>query len=129
MFLKTAGQCGNRRAHGEVWIIMAEPKAKPPAPVSPGPDKKDRVFQTTFPAYSLEKALLIPRAIVDHFGGVSGNPVQIGIAIDFTPTGGAWRTLTGAAIAYGLTEGYLRLRVSARSLSADLGGSDEDFDV
>jgi hypothetical protein len=31
--------------------------------------------------------------------------------------------------AYGLTESYLRLRVSVRSASIDLGGSEESFDA
>jgi hypothetical protein len=94
---------------------LAKPKSKPTRVAEA--TKQQRISQTTFPAYSLEKALLIPRAIVDHFGGRSGNPAQVAIAIDWTPTGGAWRALSGAAIAYGLTDGGYgasEIRLTAR---------------
>lgn len=84
---------------------MAKDQPKTVPPSAEAAPKKDRISQTTFPAYSLEKALLIPRAIVAQFGGKSGNPAHIAIAIDFTPTGGGWRALSGSAIAYGLTDG------------------------
>ena len=108
---------------------MANAKVKPPAAEVAAP-KKDRIPQTVFPATTLEKALAIPRAIVDHFGGKSGNPVQVAIAIDYTPTGGAWRALAGSAIAYGLTDGGYganEIRLTARG-SAIVAPTEEHGD-
>jgi len=66
---------------------------------------KKQLSQRILPAYPLEKALLIARAIVDQFGGKSGDPTSIALAIKWAPTGGSWRMLCGSSIAYGLTEG------------------------
>ena len=49
--------------------------------------------------------MLVPQALIDNFGGKDAAPHQVAMAIDSSPTSSAWRDLTGAAIAYGLTEG------------------------
>ena len=61
--------------------------------------------QTDFPAISLEKALRIAQALWDSHAGRPTPPHEIALGIDFTPTGGGWRELCGASMAYGLTEG------------------------
>jgi len=57
------------------------------------------------PALPIEDALIIPKAIKDNFAGQGVNPILLAEACKISPTSSNWRTLTGAAIAYGLTEG------------------------
>src|SRR5437870_266546 len=60
--------------------------------------------QSQLPKRKLRDAMLIPQGIVDHLGK-AGAPHQVAIALQISPTSSSWRDLTGAAIAYGLTEG------------------------
>lgn len=64
-----------------------------------------RVSQTELPSVSLDQALRIAKGLWDDFAGKAAAPHDIALAINMTPTSGPWRTLCGAAIAYGLTEG------------------------
>lgn len=84
-----------------------------PAPVSnnaktsaaPGAGGRVKVMQSDMPSVSLDQALRVPMGIWNDFAGKSAAPHDIAFAIGMTPTSGPWRTLTGASIAYGLTEG------------------------
>lgn len=67
--------------------------------------KRGYVQQSLLPKRKLRDAMLIPQAIIDNFGGKDAAPHQVAMAIDSSPTSSSWRDLTGAAIAYGLTEG------------------------
>lgn len=69
------------------------------------PVKRGYVPQSLLPKRKLRDAMLIPQAIIDNFGGKDAAPHQVAMAIDSSPTSSSWRDLTGAAIAYGLTEG------------------------
>jgi len=42
---------------------------------------------------------------LDNFGGKSGAPHDVAFSLGLSPTSSNWRVLSGAAIAYGLTEG------------------------
>lgn len=53
----------------------------------------------------MEEALKVPNAIVDNFGGKPTAPFQVALSIDSTQGSSYWRTLSGSAIAYGLTDG------------------------
>ena len=64
-----------------------------------------RVSQTDVPAYSLDKALAIPRAIMDNYAGKAATPLQVAKALNVSPDTGPFRMLCGASIAYGLTKG------------------------
>lgn len=66
---------------------------------------KPRLNQTDFPAYSLEHALRVPIALLDNYAGHSSKPIDVALAMNISPTSSQFRMLTGAAIAYGLTEG------------------------
>lgn len=94
------------------------PVAPPEAPGVGSKQKKDsagarqadsspriRIMQTDMPSLPLEQAMRVPTAIFNDFAGRSAAPHDVAFAIGMTPTSGPWRTLTGAAIAYGLTEG------------------------
>ncbi|BCV23385.1 TIR domain-containing protein [Gelria sp. Kuro-4] len=67
--------------------------------------KQSRLSQTICPNLSIEDALAIPRAIKDNFAGQATAPLLVAEACGVSPTSSKWRTLTGAAIAYGLTNG------------------------
>lgn len=67
--------------------------------------KARRISQSDIPRHSLREALTVAQSITDNFAGKSAAPHQIAMALDISPTSSAWRTLTGAAMAYGLTKG------------------------
>lgn len=67
--------------------------------------RRRRVSQSTIPAHSLREALTVAQAITDNFAGDPTPPHQLAMALDVSPTSSGWRTLSGAAVAYGLTDG------------------------
>ena len=67
--------------------------------------KQSRISQGACPQHSLEDALKIPRAIKENFAGQPVDPMLLSQACGYSPASSTWRTLTGSAIAYGLTEG------------------------
>jgi hypothetical protein len=71
----------------------------------PGPPSRVRISQAEIPRHSLREALTVAQAITDNFAGHATAPHQIAMALGVSPTSSDWRTLTGAAVAYGLTNG------------------------
>src|SRR5262249_19565022 len=69
-----------------------------------GVARRSYLQQSMLPKRKLRDAMAIAQAIVDNFGGRAA-PHQVAMAVDSSPTSSSWRELTGAAIAYGLTEG------------------------
>ncbi len=67
--------------------------------------KRTRRSQSDVPRLSLREVLTVAQAITDNFAGQPTAPHQIAMALGISPTSSAWRTLTGAAVAYGLTTG------------------------
>lgn len=67
--------------------------------------KQKRLSQTKCPAASIEQALIIPRTLHDSFGGQETSPLLLAEACGMSPASSGWRTLTGAAAAYGFTVG------------------------
>ncbi len=67
--------------------------------------RKRYVSQSDVPAHSLSDALRIPKAIANEYGKAPTKPLLVAEAMGMTPTGGTFRMLCGASIAYGLTEG------------------------
>ena len=72
--------------------------------------KKSRMLQTACPSVSLEQALMVPQAIKDNFAGQPTPPLLVAEACGVTPASSNWRVLTGAAVAYGLTNGAYNSR-------------------
>ncbi len=66
---------------------------------------KKTIRQTDLPKVSLEDALKVPMAIWDQYAGGATQPIFVAQAIGISPSSSNWRVLSGAAIAYGLTEG------------------------
>jgi len=75
--------------------------------IQPQKMEKGRKYlsQSDVPGCSLTKALRVPSAISDSYGKHPTKPLRVAEAMDMTSTSGPFRSLCGAAIAYGLTEG------------------------
>jgi predicted nucleotide-binding protein len=67
--------------------------------------KRSRINPSEIPRHSLREALTIAQALSDNFGGQPASPLQVAMSLDKSPTSSTWRSLTGAAIGYGLTSG------------------------
>lgn len=84
---------------------MAKPKPKPEKFRST--PKKERIYlsQSDVPLFSLDKALKVAEAIVNNYGSKATKPLDVAKALDVMPTSSNFRMVTGASIAYGLTDG------------------------
>jgi hypothetical protein len=83
---------------------MANRKAE--AAVGSAPvEKRSYISQGEIPSLSLDKALRVATAIGENYGYKPSSPLQVAKALDISPTTGGFKTLTGASIAYGLTNG------------------------
>lgn len=67
--------------------------------------KRKYLSQTDVPSVSLDQALRVPQAIANEYGSKAVRPLDLARALKVQPTSGPFRTLCGASIAYGLTEG------------------------
>lgn len=79
----------------------------PQAPLDTDSDqaRRTRVSQSDVPSLTLDQAARIPQAIADNYAKEPATPLQVGVALDMKPTTGHFRTLCGAALGYGLTDG------------------------
>lgn len=87
---------------------MAKAAAKPAKKTSPSTvpvQKRAYLKQSDVPMTSLEYALRMPQAILDHYAGKPVSPLQLAKAVEMDPKGSQIRVLSGAAIAFGLVEG------------------------
>ncbi|MCU1420188.1 MAG: hypothetical protein JWR57_1357 [Mycetocola sp.] len=66
--------------------------------------RKARLSQADVPAYSISEALRVPIALRDEYGKQPTRPLMVAAALNVSPTGGTFRMLSGAAVAYGLTD-------------------------
>lgn len=69
--------------------------------------KRERTYlsQSDVPWYSVDKALTVAEAIVNNYGSKATKPLDVAAALGVTPNGSRFKMLTGASIAYGLTDG------------------------
>lgn len=89
---------------------VARSAAKKVAPAKTD-DKRVYFKQADFPQSTLQQAQKIASALVDNFAGDSGSPPDVALALGISPTSSSWQTLTGASIAYGLTDGGVNANV------------------
>lgn len=61
--------------------------------------------QEDIPAFGLEEALLVAKAIFENYGGHASTPLDVAVALEMQTTNTKFRMLCGASIAYGLTVG------------------------
>jgi hypothetical protein len=67
--------------------------------------KRTYVKQQDVPSASLDEALRLPQAVLDHYAGKPTSPLYLGKALNVDPRGSQLKVLSGAAIAFGLIEG------------------------
>lgn len=67
--------------------------------------KRVYVSQTEIPKHSLLEAVTLAQSLQDNFAGKNAPPHQLAGALDISPTSSRWQSLSGAAVAYGLTDG------------------------
>jgi predicted nucleotide-binding protein len=67
--------------------------------------RKARLSQSDVPSLSITEAMRVPEALRDQYAKQPARPLMVAAALDMSPTGGHFRALTGAAVAYGLTDG------------------------
>jgi hypothetical protein len=70
-----------------------------------GKERRTRVSQGDVPAHSLDEALSIAKAIGENYAFGPTKPLHLAAALSMSPTSSYFRMLTGASIAYGLTDG------------------------
>lgn len=69
------------------------------------PAKGNYVSQSDVPSCSLDKALKIAETIAENYGYKASTPLEVASAMNVSPAAGPFKMLTGASIAYNLTEG------------------------
>lgn len=80
-------------------------------------EKRKYVSQADVPAYSLTSAMRVPQALADSYGKSPTRPLRVAEAVNMQPLSSKFRALTGASIAYGLTDGgYNAEMISLTSL-------------
>jgi predicted nucleotide-binding protein with TIR-like domain len=67
--------------------------------------KRTYVKQTDVPSQSVDDALRVARALADEYGKQPTRPIDVAKAMELTPGATQFKTITGASIAYGFTEG------------------------
>jgi CAP12/Pycsar effector protein, TIR domain len=84
---------------------MVQKESQPNTSTGQAKRASGRVSQSDVPSHTLDEALRIPKALSDEYGKRPASPVDVGAAIGLQPTTGKFRSLAGAALAYGLTDG------------------------
>lgn len=87
---------------------MATKKTSSTRKIKPAPEataKRTYLKQSDVPAASLDEALRVPAAILEHYAGKPTSPLYLAKALNVDPKGSQMKVLTGAAIAFGLIEG------------------------
>lgn len=99
-------------------MTQSKSRAAKPAPrsakkVTPSKPDEKRVYfkQADFPQSTLQQAQRIASALIDNFAGDSGSPPDVALSLGISPTSSGWQTLTGASIAYGLSDGGINASV------------------
>ncbi|APR36717.1 TIR domain-containing protein [Paraburkholderia sp. SOS3] len=68
-------------------------------------EKRTYLKQSDVPSASLEEALRVPEAIIEHYAGRPTAPLYVAKALNVDPGGSQLKVLSGASIAFGLIEG------------------------
>ena len=72
---------------------------------SASPSRQRAIRQSDIPGVTLEQALRVPQALSDQYAKQPARPLDVAVALDMSPNSGPFRTLCGAAVGYGLTDG------------------------
>lgn len=106
----------------KVTPISKEAAKKAAVDSGKSPDKtRSYMSQEDIPAYELDEALLVAKAILQQYGGHASTPLDVAAAMDLTPASSKFRMLCGASIAYGLTSGgYNAAQISVADLAKQI---------
>lgn len=66
--------------------------------------KRTYISQADIPKHTLEEAIVLAKALFENYNGESA-PHELANALSVSPTSSGWQSLSGAGVAYGLTEG------------------------
>lgn len=66
--------------------------------------KRSYISQADVPKHPMAEVIALSKALYENFNGESA-PHELANAMAISPTSSAWQSLTGAAVAYGLTDG------------------------
>jgi hypothetical protein len=103
-------------------------KKKKQIPSLTSTPKRTYISQAEVPKHSLEDAIVLARALHENFNGEAA-PHELANAMSISPTSSAWQSLTGAAVAYGLTEGaYNAASISLAPLGSRIVAPVEEGD-
>jgi hypothetical protein len=70
-----------------------------------GAGRRQRLSQADVPGHTLPDALRVAQVIKDEYAMQPATPIAVAQALGVKPTSGGFRSITGAAVAYGLTTG------------------------
>ena len=87
---------------------MAKRKPSENGTASPAPAAgKKRVYvnQGDVPRHTLDEALVVPETISRQYAKKPTKPLDVAVALELKPNSSQFRTLCGAALAYGMTDG------------------------
>ena len=102
-------------------MTKKQPVEATPQKKSSEEDKRARVSQANVPAYSLEDALRVAKTISSQYGGKPTKPINVASAMNLSPNSSVFKMLTGASIAYGLTDGgYNAVEISLTPLGKQI---------
>lgn len=92
---------------------IAKPAAKIDKKIGAKKVEEKRVYfkQADFPQSTLQQAQRIASALVDNFASDSGSPPDVALSLRISPTSSSWPILSGASVAYGLTDGGVNANV------------------
>ncbi len=89
--------------------------------------KINRLSQTEIPRATLKDVVGLAEALRDNFAGRNATPIDLAQSLDRSPTSSGWRFLTGAAVAYGLTDnGYSSSSISLTPLGRQIVAPTEE---
>lgn len=86
-------------------MAKPDPKGTKKAGVLESATKRTYLKQQDVPSASLDEALRLPQAVLDHYAGKPTAPLYVAKALNVDPKGSQLKVLSGAAIAFGLIEG------------------------
>src|SRR2546428_10814061 len=91
--------------------------------------KRTYISQGEIPRHSLQEAISLAQSLQDNFAGKNARPHQLAGALDISPTSTRWQSLSGSAVAYGLTTGgYNADEISLTPLGRRIVGSEIEGD-
>jgi predicted nucleotide-binding protein len=86
-------------------MAKPKPRAQTKTATTEAASKRTYLKQSDVPAASLDEALRVPSAILEHYAGKPASPLYVAKALNVDPKGSQLKVLSGAAIAFGLIEG------------------------